>query len=89
MRVLSKAHDHLDVPGKTAEIVEGGMDNGSSTNVEGDDAMEHDDTISDDSECSDDAEVPQSILEDIARFEESFKGISKRYKILDRIGEGW
>lgn len=36
----------------------------------------------------DDDEVEDSVLEDIQQFEESFKGISKRYRLINRIGEG-
>lgn len=35
-----------------------------------------------------DEEVEDTVLEDIARFEESFKGITKRYRLINRIGEG-
>lgn len=37
---------------------------------------------------SDDSELDESVAEDIARFEESFKGINKRYRLMNRIGEG-
>ena len=35
-----------------------------------------------------DEEVAESVLEDIERFQETFKGIGDRYKLLGRIGEG-
>jgi cell division control protein 7 len=41
-------------------------------------------TRSDDS----DEEVDESVLEDMARFKETFKGIDKRYRLINRIGEG-
>jgi cell division control protein 7 len=41
-------------------------------------------TRSDDS----DEEVEESVLEDMARFKETFKGIDKRYRLINRIGEG-
>ena len=33
-------------------------------------------------------EVEESIQEDIQRFEQSFQGISERFRIINRIGEG-
>lgn len=35
-----------------------------------------------------DEEVDDSVAEEIARFEESFVGIHKRYRLINRIGEG-
>lgn len=37
---------------------------------------------------SDDSDMDESVAEDIARFEASFKGINKRYRLINRIGEG-
>ena len=54
-------------------------------------------SISDESDLSDDSASPKkkkrrkidpAVAEDMAKFEESFKGISKRYRLIDRIGEG-
>ncbi|KAF2142486.1 uncharacterized protein K452DRAFT_332213 [Aplosporella prunicola CBS 121167] len=40
-------------------------------------------------EDSDDEEiVDEAVLDDMERFEESFKGISKKYRLINRIGEG-
>jgi hypothetical protein len=36
-----------------------------------------------------DEEVDDTVAEDMARFEESFKGITRRYRLINRIGEGW
>lgn len=36
----------------------------------------------------DEEEVDGSVLEDMQKFEESFKGITKRYRLINRIGEG-
>ncbi|KAF1988787.1 cell cycle protein kinase-like protein [Aulographum hederae CBS 113979] len=33
-------------------------------------------------------EVDDSVAEDMARFEETFKGISRRFRLINRIGEG-
>jgi cell division control protein 7 len=33
-------------------------------------------------------DVEDMVAEDMARFEESFKGITKRYRLINRIGEG-
>ncbi|CAI6335146.1 unnamed protein product [Periconia digitata] len=37
---------------------------------------------------SSDEEIDESVADDMARFEESFAGISKRYRLINRIGEG-
>jgi len=43
-------------------------------------------TSSDD--VTDDEEIDELVLEDMQKFEETFKGITKRYRLLNRIGEG-
>ena len=35
-----------------------------------------------------DEDVEDTVLEDMMRFEESFKGITTRYRLINRIGEG-
>jgi hypothetical protein len=42
---------------------------------------------SEDSEHSED-EVDESVMEDMHKLEESFKGISQKYRLINRIGEG-
>lgn len=37
---------------------------------------------------SSDEEIDDSVAEEIARFEESFVGINKRFRLINRIGEG-
>jgi cell division control protein 7 len=37
---------------------------------------------------SSDEEIEDSVQEDMARFEESFAGINKRFRLINRIGEG-
>ena len=37
---------------------------------------------------SSDEEVEDAVAEDMARFEESFAGITKRFRLINRIGEG-
>lgn len=37
---------------------------------------------------SSDEEVEDAVAEDMARFEESFSGITKRFRLINRIGEG-
>ena len=56
--------------------------------VQDDDAMSVDEEISDDSSETHHKVVPRSVLDDIARFEESFKDLAKQYRLIDRIGEG-
>ncbi|KAF2835052.1 kinase-like protein [Patellaria atrata CBS 101060] len=45
-------------------------------------------TRTNDSEEEEEEDVEDSVLEDIARFQDSFKGINKRYRLINRIGEG-
>ena len=45
------------------------------------------DITSDEYDESED-EVDESVLEDMRRLEESFKGISQKYRLINRIGEG-
>lgn len=37
---------------------------------------------------SSDEEVEDAVAEDILRFEQSFKNITQRYRLINRIGEG-
>lgn len=37
---------------------------------------------------SSDEEIDDSVADDIVRFEESFEGINKRYRLINRVGEG-
>ena len=39
-------------------------------------------------DTSEDEEVDDMVAEDIERFENSFVGIDKRYRLINRIGEG-
>lgn len=39
-------------------------------------------------DSSEDEEVDDMVAEDIERFENSFVGINKRYRLINRIGEG-
>lgn len=42
------------------------------------------------SSCSDDeSDLDENVAEDMLKFEESFRGITKRYRLVNRIGEGW
>jgi cell division control protein 7 len=52
-----------------------------------DDEESDDDGLSDASEESDDV-VDSAVAEDIAKFQESFQGITDRYRLIKRIGEG-
>ena len=55
-----------------------------------------DENSDDDSATTDDSAASRkrhrkkdpSVVEDMAKFEESFRGITKRYRLIDRIGEG-
>lgn len=35
-----------------------------------------------------DDEIDESVAEDMQKFEESFRGITRRYRLINRIGEG-
>ena len=37
---------------------------------------------------SDEEEIEESVAEDMARFQETFVGINKRFRLINRIGEG-
>ncbi|KIW61206.1 hypothetical protein PV05_01360 [Exophiala xenobiotica] len=52
-----------------------------------DDDESMDGSCSEDSEHSED-EVDESVMEDMHKLEESFKGISQKYRLINRIGEG-
>lgn len=39
-------------------------------------------------EDEDEDEPGELVIEDMERFEQSFKGITKRYRLINRIGEG-
>jgi cell division control protein 7 len=57
--------------------------------VHEDDTKEQDiEETLDESEHSSDEEVEQSVAEDMSRFEETFVGINKRFRLINRIGEG-
>jgi len=45
------------------------------------------DSMSEQSEDSED-DIDESVMEDMRKLEESFKGISQRYRLINRIGEG-
>lgn len=44
-------------------------------------------SLSEDSDDSDE-EIDESVMEDMRKLEENFKGISERYRLINRIGEG-
>jgi cell division control protein 7 len=42
----------------------------------------------DEYEDEDEDDIDDSVIEDMRKLEESFKGISQKYKLINRIGEG-
>ena len=48
----------------------------------------HDEESTEYVESEDDVDVDESVVEDMRKLEESFKGISQQYKLMNRIGEG-
>jgi hypothetical protein len=55
---------------------------------DGDDATAEGSEGSYDSTEEQEEEIDPQVLEDMIKFEESFQGISKRFRIINRIGEG-
>ena len=51
------------------------------------DEVSVDGSFSDDSDESEE-EVDETVIEDMRKLEESFKGISQKYRLINRIGEG-
>lgn len=81
---------HEDEPGDLRELL--GVDHPAEPD-DGDTEMDESRGPEDESgatrtDDSDDSELDESVAEDIARFEASFKGINKRYRLINRIGEG-
>ena len=74
------------------------VDTDDSGMEEVEEEMEADCETEDDreSELSDDSDISQekhrkispNVLEDMVKFEESFKGITQRFRLINRIGEG-
>lgn len=52
---------------------------------ESQDPMEESGCTQDDSE---DEDIDESVLQDIEQFQHSFKDIGKKYRLINRIGEG-
>ena len=65
-----------------ADFVQPGSDNNEPMIVDDDEADEE--TQSEGEETA----VDPMVQEDIRHFEESFRGITKKYRLIDRIGEG-
>jgi cell division control protein 7 len=42
----------------------------------------------DEYEEEDEDDIDDSVIEDMRKLEESFKGISQKYRLINRIGEG-
>ena len=80
--ILEDAHD---TPEHQAHVQEAGFD-----------VIERDEVSDDGSEASGGSEssmeshrpIDKSVLEDMAKFEDSFKGITQRFRLINRIGEG-
>lgn len=81
---MAKVSGLRDPPARLI-VHEDGPSDDEETLDESEDPMKESGGTHDDS--SDD-EVEESVAEDIARFEESFKGIQSRYRLINRIGEG-
>ena len=68
---------------------EGGQDGSSSDELDesGDPMEDSGCTRSEDSDDNED-EMDENVAADILKLEESFRGITSRYRLVDRIGEG-
>ena len=93
LRQNSQAHGNMAHP--AIAIHEDAQYDLSTDQVEGDDAAQVEsldgESVDDSmSECTDesDDEVDESVVEDMRRLEETFKGISQKYRLINRIGEG-
>jgi cell division control protein 7 len=77
---------HNDQEDSVEEEHEEAMDEsrGDMEDVEHDEEEEYSDGCSDDS----DDVVDPKVQEDMDRFEETFKGIKDRFRLINRIGEG-
>ena len=62
-------------------------DRGQPFSDEKDDVVSNPETMSEIGE-DDEEEVDESVAEDMRKLEESFKGISQKYRLINRIGEG-
>ncbi|KAL9122083.1 MAG: hypothetical protein Q9187_001367 [Circinaria calcarea] len=70
--------------------------NHASVKEEGFDVIDRDEVSGDESEGSNGSEssiesrrpIDKSVMEDMVKFEESFKGITQRFRLINRIGEG-
>jgi len=85
-----EAHSKTDVHNDVDEVDELGDDASDDPHDESMDPMEESGctkSVSSDDE-EDEEEIDELVLEDMQKFEESFRGITKRYKLLNRIGEG-
>ena len=62
----------------------------ASRSMAGDEEVEDNSVDSDDSESSfrSQVAVTQSVMEDMAKFEDTFQGITQRFRLINRIGEG-
>ncbi|OAP58622.1 cell division control protein 7 [Fonsecaea erecta] len=67
---------------------EGEVDNMVQCQAEEDDFL-HDSLLEESDESDDDDDdVDESVVDDMRRLEESFRGISQKYRLINRIGEG-
>ena len=55
---------------------------------EKDESYLSEDSEGSDSSAEDDAAIEGSVVEDMNKFEENFKGIAERYRLIKQIGEG-
>ncbi|KAM3072066.1 Cell division control protein 7 [Clarireedia jacksonii] len=72
---------------KREELMEEEDDNVTEESRAEDDDVSQEEGYSDDSDESEDT-VDPAVAEDIAKFQETFKGITERFRLINRIGEG-
>ena len=63
---------------------------GAPEKYDQDEVSENSGTESEGSESSIESQetVEKAVMEDMAKFEDTFKGITKRFRLINRIGEG-
>jgi hypothetical protein len=49
---------------------------------------DEEDRMDQESDGSSDVDIDEAVLDDIEKFTDTFKGITKRYRLINRIGEG-
>lgn len=86
-QTIAYTHDNEACHTEYSQVTRDTADNHRVHIVE--DEEENEEDLSDDYEDSEsEDEVDESVIEDMRKLEESFRGISRKYRLINRIGEG-